>query len=176
MTPSPRPTHTPTASPGPNARPAALAFGHLYYTSEGCWSSGWTDSSGTRVDLVRSDIRVTVKNSGQRPSDFLWIEVKSTGPGATHPAYYKTNWSDTGWYVPVDDRAMLLGGPQIQPGETREIAWTSLFETKSDVSYTVTLLPGPDPTLYNDRPGGPTLTKSPVHKTWSLTTTNKPCR
>ena len=96
MTPSPRPTPTPTASPGPNARPAALAFGHLYYTSEGCWSSGWTDSSGTRVDLVRSDIRVTVKNSGQRPSDFLWIEVKSTGPGATHPAYYKTNWSDTG--------------------------------------------------------------------------------
>ncbi len=133
--PTPTPYAAPTSTPKPTLRPAALKFGTLGYTANGCWSSNYTDAEGHAISGVLVDFSVNVKNSGQTKSAKIPLSIVTTDWFTTTPTLFKANWKGVSWSG--DDMSAEIDGPQLGPGKSTILRWSVLFQTPFDFRYTL---------------------------------------
>jgi CARDB. len=145
----------------------------FHYTADGCWSSDWQDAEGHNTPGVQSKFTVTITNSGQLTSGYIWIVVKTTDEYSdTTPNRTYSNWPERVSWAYVGPKDYYLPGPQITHGTTRTLNWDAVFHTAGDVHYTVTLIAGPDP---KTDPGALVIDGSDVIHSWSVWTSSRVC-
>jgi hypothetical protein len=131
------------------------------------------DGEGHNTPGVQSKFTVTIKNTGQANSDYIWIVVETTDEWMdTTPNKTYTSWPRRVPWAYVGGQTMVLPGPRIRHGTSQTLKWDAVFHTAGDVHYTVTLVEGPDP---RTDPGSVVVEGGEVIHSWSVWTSSRVC-